>query len=356
MAETLASLATGANKNEYLPRCNWDEYQFQNMDNDLVDADTYSLNQMTNYHQAQTKTNMGNEIPYNQYNIWNIWIRISHAKFHHKSYHDDTTCQTIDLSTLMDADIKLSDQGTHLSTISVRMNLFLAKLVGKEMIENIDYVDIPIMSFELLFPNKFPLHLVHSPINISLQSTLFTYQIQSVQYDYQECTDYQEETKLYPILSCEVSLRCLSMPFHLLQSGKIMYPLNFKRNPYKMLIFEFFNYDIDHPILESVSLRFCGMHITYYAINGEIINMEYDNQKIYAISLTPEFVSEDDMTKFFSSKRKNIPLGINLGRLDSVHIQFNFDQEYHKLYVKISGIMCNQMMIGYGMMGQRYTS
>ena len=67
-----------------------------------------------------------------------------------------------------------------------------------------------------------------------------------------------------------------------------MHPLNFTCNPYKMLIFEFFNYDIDHPILESISLRINGMYITYYAINGEIINMEYNNQKIYAISLIPD--------------------------------------------------------------------
>lgn len=320
----------------YIERKKWDEVQLKSIDNDYKDLDNWLTNYEEKTQNCQTMEIISNKIPNNNYCIFNIWIKVGIVDF--VDFYD----------MLINSNIKiLGGNGSIITNMSMMNNLFIARLMGKELIEHNDYIEIPIILFEMLIPTGFPLYLLKfHDIEIVLNVGRFNARISKVKFDYQE-----NESKIYTnnLLNFTV-LQCVSNNYILNNESSVYNP--FLINPCKMILFEFYDYEIDEPILQSIVLSICG-HPIEYNIDDSIICSEFDNKKIYCLSLTHEYKTEEDMIKFFSSKRQYSMIGMNLSNVIN-KIIFKFDKEYYKLGVTISAIGSNQMRFMGGMFGLAY--
>jgi len=349
VAEMILKVAVGANMSRYVEKDKWDEQNMNNQDYDLQTLDEYLLNNDNKYHNAKTKTIKGNNINLSnkKYKIWNIWIRSSIVDFN-SNFMDDilNTTVVMKIGQVVNSEIPMVN------------NLFLAKLMGREIIEGYDYIDIPIVLTDLFYPDTFPTYcLKFNDISFNLKyqkmdSKKYIIPITQIRFDYEEELNIKMNDiykyKLNPVLQCTDGRY-----YNVTLNGNVN-NLNLG-GVCKMIFFEFVNYEVDKPILDSVSLLIHDKYeIEYSVLNGEVFCFDFFDRQLFALSVTPEFTTEDDMIKFFTSKRSYVQTGINFSRLDNTKIKFNLDQEYPGLKVKISFLECNLFLTGDGMGGLRY--
>ena len=334
IAEFIVKYGSAYN-HRYIERKKWDEIQLKSIDNDYKDLDNWLTNHEEKKKNYQTMEVISNKIPNNNYLIFNIWITVGIVDF--VDFYD----------ILINSNIKIVGGGSIITSMSMMNNLFIARLMEKELIEHNDYIEIPIILFEMLTPNGFPLYLQNfDNIGIVLTVGKFNAYISKVKFDYQENESKINANNFFNF----TVLQCISNNYILNNESSVYHP--FLINPCKMILFEFYNYEIDEPILQSIVLSICG-HPIEYNIDDSIICSEFDNKKIYCLSLTPEYKTEEDMIKFFSSKRQYSMIGMNLS--NDLKIIFKFDREYYKLGVNISAIGSNQMRFMSGLIGLAYS-
>jgi len=341
-----------AQRHRYIEKSKWDNIQMKSIDNDFAELDKWLLDDESKKHKARNMTITGCSIsssydnpdnltsndvkPQHRYTIWNLWINVNIVNF--SEFFD----------MIIDSKIEIHGGGSLITEMSMIHNLFIAKLMGKELIENHDSVDIPIISLEMLIPNGFPLYLLgYHDVCIILVYENRIMRINTITFDY-------EESRSDGIGREFICMTCASIAAMVRSDSTVINPrLN---HPSKMLLFEFFGYKVDEPILESITLYLCGFPIEYHIDDGTIICSEFNGRKIYGLSLTHEFRTEDDMIKFFCSKRPYRMLGINFSRVDNLTIKFKFDREYDGLIVGISNIHSNRLRFMSGMLGLAYSN
>lgn len=342
LGEVMAHVLVDGRFKRYTERSKWKTLELKNLDKDLQDLNTYSLNNETKDHNAQTKTLSGNKIilpESDKYNIWNVWIKIHITD--HINFLDD----------LLTYEISLLINGCITSVVPMTHNLFIAQFLNREIIEGPDYVDIPVILLDLFFPEKFPIYTIsNSTISFILGHSKL--QISEIRFDYEQVFKLPDDKPtMVPIFQCNfigyyrVNQACSNLYPSLNEVDTVYLNIWRINHVCKLLFFEFKNYEVDEPILESVILYLNGQPITYLASEGMIIRSCFmENKTIYAISLTPEFMVEEDMCKLFVTPRSCIENGINFSRVDNTKIKFEFDQEYPGLCVNISSIACNLFM------------
>lgn len=358
--EIMALIATTNRFKKYMERDKWARIELLNLDIFLTGLDNYSLSHETKEHNAQTKTLYGNKIKFydsEKYNIWNVVIRVYITD--HINFMDD----------LLKHEISLLISGSTVATVPMLHNLFIAKFLHRELIEGPNYVDIPVILPELIYPEKFPLYTLYDgdlTFILEQKSNLtgphvYT-NVNEVHFDYEQVfksPQINEVGMISVVQSNFVGFFKVDQGFSRTHpncnKSNTIYNLSL-HHVCKLLFFEFLYYEVDEPILESVILYLNEKPITYSASDGTIINATILDKSIYAISLTPEFMIEDDMHKLFSVKRSVLQKGIDFSRIDNIKIRFEFDQEYPDLYVNVSSVACNLFMNFEGKGGMRYSS
>jgi hypothetical protein len=300
----LKLMTSGAvNQCDYIEKDKWIDIQMNSIDADFCNANDYFLKDEYAKHNASTKSINGCTFFYETCNIWNIWIHIDEC-----------------VENLMDTNLILYNGTDKIIEISMTVNLLLAKLVGKDPIIDLHYVEIPVMLFDLLYPDKFPLYLTgQMTLTISLINTCNIHKITSIRYDYHK-ENTQKKNKIISKSAFKSSVLLNDKEgYYKLKDGRSMVKL---MSGCKILFFEF----LDTDDLNSIIIECDTFPIEYHVSDGEIIKYSIMDKTIYMLPLTPDISTIDDLTKLLSlSSRENKQFGIAYVRADNVRITFKFD-------------------------------
>lgn len=315
---------------DFIERDRWLDKQLESIDIGLDDEENYLLSSENMRHNASTRSVNGNVLPYHRCDLWNVWIRIDER------------------DNILDMNIALCDGALTLVELSMPTNLLLAKCVGKEIVCDTHFVEIPVMLFELMYRKRFPLHIAQNVyLNVVLtDSDRKKYPIQSIRYDYDEINTTNMNRGV-----------CTTLQSYILPDSIEGYDRvgdkSFAKlsGPCKIIFFEF----DDDKSLESIVFTFLGCRLEYSVGNGEIVKCNVMDRKIYMLSCTPDIVEVDDLEKLFSQPREKKKHASSFARGEGVRIIFQFcDGEKSDRCKLITAIFNNVLFFGENMLAYRY--
>ncbi len=339
--EIVAMRATGSNPSMYIKK---NDCVFKEK---MIETEIPTLENFMNkkeYRENNLMENIvsGNSLPYEYHRIYNVRARVQ---------INDFSVDFID--ELLEKSAQIFIDGVCCSWGHISHILVLARLMGRELVEGYDYVDIPIILFDLLFLNGFPLNEIPNSrvcVSIGLDSNI-KYVITHLIYDYEVTKEYKPSStttwdNVYQLGDV--------YPYPIMSNGMVAGNIFHLSNVAKLLFFDFSGYQVE-PSLTGVTLYLNSLPIHYDVFTGEVICTEINDRKMYILSLTPEYETEDDLIKFFANKRTYRELGINFSRISSIQIKFHFDNNYEGMNVNISSLVSNKIFMHDGHCMLRYT-
>lgn len=313
---------------DFVERDRWLDKQLESIDVDIYDEENYLLSAENMRHNASTRSVNGNVLPYHRCDLWNVWIRIDEC------------------DNILDMNIALCDGALTLVELSMPTNLLLAKCAGKEIVYDTHFIEIPVMLFNLMCPDRFPLCIAqYVCLNIILTNRdRKKYPIQTIRYDYDETNTIVR------------GLRNVFQSYILPDSVEGYDRVGDKSfaklsGPCKILFFEF----DDDKSLESVAFTFLGCKLEYSVADGEIVKCNVMGKKIYMLSCTPDIIDTDDLEKLFSQPRERKKYASSFPMCEKVRIMFRFcDGEKSDRCKLITVIFNNALFFGENMFAYRY--
>jgi len=315
---------------DFIERDRWLDKQLESIDIGLDDEENYLLSAENMRHNASTRSVNGNVLPYHKCDLWNVWIRIDER------------------DNILDMNIALCDGALTFVELSMSTNLLLAKCVGKEIVYDTHFVEIPVMLFELMYRKRFPLHIAQNVyLNVVLtDSDRKKYPIQSIRYDYDEINTTNMNRGV-----------CTTIQSYILPDSIEGYDRVGDKSfvklsgPYKIIFFEF----DDDKSLESMVFTFLGCKLEYSVANGEIVKCKIIDRKIYMLSCTPDIVKVGDLEKLFSQPREKKKYASSFTACEKVRITFQFcDGEKSDRCKLMTVIFNNVLFFGENMFAYRY--
>lgn len=335
----------------YIVKSEWSDFELSseiNTDDNLYNIDNKNYDNYDNYEIIETDfiypsddiTNcniINYNIPYGYFMLSNLVMRIKRSELGDKNV----------LNTLKHVKLELNIGGTTITKMYFMTNLFIAKMLNRNIKEYDDIIEIPLTLFNMnkydkRFESKLPICLIkYNDVCVKI------YGIDkhiSIGLKYR-----QYESTLQTNTHCELFIiQIQEIRFILCEQER--YKLNF-RHPCKIIIIRLFNTinnihdtsinDLDGDKIKTIGLSLNMFEpITWNNDDGEIMKYRIGNDMFYAISLSPEFKSSKHIKKMFKSTETCI--GIDFSRQDRAHLIIDFyENNLSYEYVQISTMNVN---------------
>jgi hypothetical protein len=247
----------------------------------------------------------------------------------------------------MESSISFFDRDQQVHSITMSINLFFAYILDRKIVEDDDYIYIPIVIFDLILCKNLELHGYNIGINIHI-SNKHNISDLTLLYDNYEPTDYN---------SINENLRGREHYMYQSQFSGTEYveydrPLKMNHShPCAFIIF-MFNEEIE---LNKVKLSLNGFPpIEWCKENDEIMRTTIYGNTMYGISLIPDIKKFKDIQKSFKHSKPS-GCGINFSRIDETLLYFEYEGN-DKLVVSITFMGINILRTMSQVMGLAYAN
>lgn len=358
------------NQQEYIPKNEWERYRddndtFDNINNDIINDNRMCVSSINNIYSfveyvydrtVEIYPNIekiyGNHFEFekNNYNcIKNMRLRIKLSNLNMTLSEILTQRRRVLYISFYcgyyEEHHPLEHHPHKIHTISIYTNLFFANILNKKIIEDDNYIYIPIIIFDLILAQNLELHADNINIRIDDISDPSNKYDLTLLYD-----NYEPNDIISPNISREYYMyQC--------QSGateNIEYGIPIKINHCHPCTFIIFRFD-EEIELNKIKMYLNGWPpIEWCKENDEIMKTIVCGNAIYGISLIPDIKKFKDVQQSFKNS-KPAGCGINFSRIDCTKLSFEYEGN-EQLLVEIIFMGINILRIMNRLIGLAYAN
>lgn len=312
--------------NKYISKQEWDKIEFNNLEAEFK-----------NFQKKQEK--LDKEMSYEHYTKV---IKPSHIFFHGQDIYFELpkeNCKLYDcylklyyndmnddiLKILENTEIKFRINITIIK-ISLLVNLFFAKLIGKDIIHGENYVLVPLTIFDLFGNKKLNPHKIKFSYDARFEFRLV------LPFN---CRFNVELVYSYISLTAKINKYHKSINFIQIYHKRLWHVNGYRHripmeSNLKFLFFSILPSNRAQTFIYTIKevKLLINNHPIVYNPETNIMKMEMNGYIFYGISLCPETKDKDSIKHFFDIGIDNYPnyfTGLNIGRFDQIDIEIHTD-------------------------------